>query len=297
MSKVIINFNKSKVGIYLKHTASEILDMFTILAPYFNDALSGDVGVSVIKNGIYISYCPADELDLKNKVGDPVKGKVSLECLKTGRQVVRVVSRAESVYGMPYVACAMPIKDGNTVVGCVTTTEPVLALEKITNAASHLASSSEELTANIEIITTQSHSLALDANQLGILTTELSRATKNTDEIVSFIKQIAGQTNLLGLNAAIEAARVGEMGKGFGVVAEEVRKLATASSDSVKNITDSLRKMQNSMQMLTTKINNISTNVDSQAKSIEEVSQASQELATLASDLSDAAEKMYQFTN
>jgi len=94
------------------------------------------------------------------------------------------------------------------------------------------------------------------------------------DSILGLIKEISDQTHLLGLNAAIEAARVGDMGRGFNVVAEEIRKLASKTKESLKQIHKETTKVVDFMGEIDGNIQQIVVAADEQTATAVEISEA-----------------------
>ncbi len=92
---------------------------------------------------------------------------------------------------------------------------------------------------------------------------DISKATQGIEKIIKVVEDIAFQTNILALNASVEAARAGQYGKGFAVVAEEVRSLANksaeAASDTVKLITDSVQKTELGVHIADENAKNLAT--------------------------------------
>jgi methyl-accepting chemotaxis protein len=97
----------------------------------------------------------------------------------------------------------------------------------------------------IEKIISQITLIGNSVNQSKVLINELGEKSKKIKNIIALITDISNQTNLLALNASIEAARAGEFGRGFMVVADEVKKLAEQSSNGANSISSILEEIQN----------------------------------------------------
>ncbi|EGW41562.1 PocR ligand-binding domain-containing protein [Desulfosporosinus sp. OT] len=111
--------------------------------------------------------------------------------------------------------------------------------------------------------------------------------TGKIDEVMDFIKEIADETRLLGLNAAIEAARAGEAGLGFGVVAQEIRKLSADSKETVGKIKDLTTIIKDSVHKTVTMGNETTSTIEQQTAAIEQVTVSVMEIASLTEQLND----------
>ncbi len=127
---------------------------------------------------------------------------------------------------------------------------------------------------------------------------ELSKGSSKIGEIIEVIDEIAGQTNLLALNAAIEAARAGEQGRGFAVVADEVRKLAERTKKATKEIADMIFAIQNNTNNVVKSINHGLEEVEKgkilsakAGESIEQIVTSAQKVVDVVNQVASASEE------
>jgi methyl-accepting chemotaxis protein len=119
---------------------------------------------------------------------------------------------------------------------------------------------------------------------------EAENRAEDTNDVLSFIKNVAHQTNLLGLNAAIEASRAGEYGKGFSVVANEIRKLSNSSSESVNKINNILTQIKSSVNKISKSIMYTTDTFNQQLSEIQQIDAELQKLNSIAAILKKSME-------
>lgn len=224
---------------------------------------------------------PSDKFDMPDlSLGDRIiEGWVADRAIKTKKLVVE--EQDASVHGVPVLIMSNPCfdeDDDSKVVATFCIALPKQNAFQLRQLSNNLTSGLEEISAVIEELAASASEINTNEMDLNKNIEEVNTLADNIGEVLTFIKQIADETKMLGVNAAIEAARAGETGRGFGVVAEEIRKLSDESKETVTSIRDL--------------INNIKTDVSDTAKKSELNLHASQEQAAATEEITASIEEI-----
>lgn len=214
----------------------EYLEFLHKLMPYAQ--------ISITNTEQYIHAIPGENffLEVFSDGHAFMEGSIAKQSVATGEAITREGNK-QLTGGIPYQGTCVPLRENGELVGVICVFYATTNREAIQNMSEDIGATVEELHATLEAFQSSMEALNQVADIMDKDSVKMSKSSSKIHDMTDFIANVSAQTRLLGLNAAIEAARSTENGAGFSVIASEVRRLSdnvTKSVSEVKNVTENL---------------------------------------------------------
>lgn len=217
---------------------------------------------------------------------------IAAECIRTGKALAKDIDA--SVYGVALRGICVPLidPDDKQIVGTFGLNIPVALSQNLQDLSVNLSSTIQQVASAMEEMAASANDISLNESRLAERISEVANISVEINEVLDFIKNVADQTKMLGLNAAIEAARAGEHGRGFGVVAEEIRKLSDQSKETADQIRQLIREIDNKIGFIKEASQGTFKQSQEQAAATEEVTASANEITYIVEKLAETARSL-----
>ena len=261
-------------------------DFYIKLGSILKDIMQADLSTTIVDRELTcLYYRPGDSINFNLKPGDKVPSDdVIQKAFIDGK--VSVVKVPKEIFGFYFKGTIYPIKNSQqNIIGAVLLGENLKKQGDVEDASNNIFASLQQTTSAIQDINSGSQTLFSSIDCITRFADTANQKIHETDSILKLIEAVASQSKLLALNAAIESARAGEVGKGFSVVAGEMKKMSDQSGESAKKISKLLQEMRKSVDDIVKEINSANQIAESQAAATEEITASYSEIVSNSKSL------------
>ena len=268
------------------------LESIVNFAPTLKKLINSDVALVISDREKIVCQILSDELDF----GDINNNRLTEQdpmytVIRTKK--VQVMDVPKEMYGVPFRGAIAPISSNTgEVIGSISLNTSLRNQTNLIEVAEQFTISSEEVQASTSQLSNTAHELLKYMENLSNAQAEMLKQVENSSKMLEMINNVAKNTRILGFNAGIEAARSGEHGKGFSVVAKEITKLADLSAKSVKEIRQLMDLLKTRVEQVKDIVNETNGISNQQFDSINEISNAMNNLTLVAEEIEGLAKKL-----
>ncbi|MWV46419.1 methyl-accepting chemotaxis protein [Paenibacillus sp. HJL G12] len=262
-----------------------ILDVIIAAIPYIKQITGGNIMIGVTDREKFLLYEPSNTIDFGLKAGDPIPEEdANLRTALAGHR--SSTQLPAEIYGHRILAAAIPVVDDQgQVVGTLATAQSYENQERLEQYMGRIEDISNRLVEMVQNVAAHSEELSATSEHILDNSKNAVQESSNVNKTIDFIRNISSQTNILGLNASIEAARAGQLGAGFNVVAKEVRKLSEDTKRATLQISETLGSVQHSIRQMETDFTQIASSSQEQAVLVTEFMDVIEQLNRTGEDM------------
>lgn len=230
-----------------------------------------DIALAIADTEKLIWYSPDKSNPLHAKIGSPIQKGAGIElAIREKRMITKTIPK--ETFGIPSRTIAIPITDDQgEIVGAIAFGVSLVRQSKLSDIAEDLVEAISRISDSTGKLSETTSHLKEAQDTMSITAKDARDQVQATSKVTEIVKRIASQSNILGLNAGIEATRAGANGRAFQVVANEVRKLANESVNAVQQVEDRIDKMKKAVETILTQTSTVDASVLQQSMEFQEL--------------------------
>lgn len=268
------------------------LETIVHFAPTLKELFLKDVAITISDKEKVIYHLDSNSIKMDDFSGTQLKENEPMSQVMKSRRMLQMDIPVE-MYGFAGKIIVTPlINHENKVVGSMAIAASLDDQIKLLNVAEQFVITTEQITASTEELSSSAGEFKNYIDDLAASQLEMRHQVESTTKILEMINSVAKNTRILGFNAGIEAARSGEYGRGFSVVAKEITKLADQSAESVNEIRNLLDQLKDKVDQVATVVKDTVETASNQSMAIDEISVSLQHLTNVAEEIEKMAKKI-----